>query len=423
MDLSVKYDTLQLAQEMLDRQADQHLTNMKSFAQEWCHIPRGGGGAVGTLATKAAEAADGNAVGEIFQRFMPLNEDLAASGERSLDLLTRLHKESAEAMGDTIDTYAEADEAAYETFAKLLSVLGISVEPFSDPRDNPAQLGAADHSASSNYGGGDPFLFEQAAKEGSEAGEYDRYKKQRRRDQVARASSQDRSIQESQDASSFLVPPETPTSEMEDLRWSAGVILGSIDWMIEKITGKSLLNDVIYKYVVGDWKVVSRASIAWLEISDAAVAVGQNDSEILPALSEWTGKGSDAAISFITQLSENTTAFKDVAKFFSDAMKRFALVLKLAATGIGAALKFISELVLRLIAEGAIPVAGWIAAAADAAWHVSKVIGYIKLIYGIVNGIFDALNNFMETKAKADEIEYTLANMAEARVRREAATR
>lgn len=425
MDLSVKYDTLQLSQEMLGRQADQHLTNMKSFTQQWCKVNPGDAGLLGKGASKAVEASEGTAVGQLFQKFMPLNDDLAGSGERSLDDLIKLHKGAADAMGKTIDTYAETDEFVYNALAKILDTLGISTEPFSDPRDNPAQLGAAEHAANKltyAYGGkGEPNLLVQTALDGVRIVQYQNYTTRRRKAQEARASSSDRSMNEVQDASSFLVPPEAPSSEMEDLRWSAGAILGSIDWVIEQLTGKSLLNELIFKHLIGDWKAVQKAGIAWKEISDAAVAVGQNDSEILPALSEWTGNGSESAISFIKQLSENTTAFHDVATFFSSTMSLFASALKAAAAGIGAILKFISNMILKLLAKLAVPVAGWLAAGIDVALSVNKVIGQIKLAYTIVNILYDMLSKFVAAKAKGAEIEYILANMAEAQSRREAA--
>ena len=424
MDLSVKYDTLQLSREMLVRQAGQHLTNMKSFTQQWCKVNPGDAGLVGKGASKAVEASEGTAVGQLFQKFMPLNDDLAGSGERSLDDLIKLHEGAADAMGKTIDTYAETDEFVYNALAKILNTLGVSTEPFSDPRDNPVRLGAAEHAAKSTYaygGEGEPNLIGQSAIDTARAIQYHDYTTRRRATQEARAASSDRSMNEVQDASSFLVPPEAPSSEMEDLRWSAGAILGSIDWVIEQLTGKSLLNELIFKHLIGDWKAVQKAGIAWKEISDAAVAVGQNDSEILPALSEWTGNGSESAISFIKQLSENTTAFHDVATFFSSTMSFFASALKAAAAGIGAILKFISNMILKLLAKLAVPVAGWLAAGIDVALSVNKVIGQIKLAYTLVNILYDTLSKFVAAKAKGAEIEYILANMAEAQSRREAA--
>ena len=124
-------------------------------------------------------------------------------------------------------------------------------------------------------------------------------------------------MKESQDASSYLVTPEAPDNEMENIRWSAGVVAGSIDWFIEKVFGISLLNDIIFKYVVGDWRLVNMAETAWTEIGDALVAVGQNDSETLPALAEWTGKGSELASAFIAALSLATTKLSAASGFMS----------------------------------------------------------------------------------------------------------
>ncbi|RAX22946.1 MULTISPECIES: hypothetical protein [unclassified Actinomyces] len=75
---------------------------------------------------------------------------------------------------------------------------------------------------------------------------YDEDQFYRAENRYAQAKSANRGIEEAQDASSYLVPPEPPTSEIDNMRWSAGVLLGSVDWVFEQLFGWSLLNDLIY---------------------------------------------------------------------------------------------------------------------------------------------------------------------------------
>lgn len=497
MDLSVKYDTLQLAQQLLERQAGTHLTNIQSFMDEWCHVgvdqaaastvrvhaaskisEEAGKAAtreaakkakkeaakaaareaaketgkevaekagqsffqkgiavaksgfstvkgVGSAAIKAYNVAKPGlamAKGMLFVLFIPVNEGLVIIGQKTMDLLITCHQGAADKLGDTVNAYAEADKLVHEALAALLQTVGISASPFEDPRENPAQLGEARTKAGSLYGGAQPRLDQQWMEHQQEKSEYLSNLEDRTAQRAADAASSDRSIAESQDASSYLVPPEAPTSEMENLRWSAGVVAGSVDWVIEKVTGVSLLNDVIFKYFSGDWRTVNMAGSAWSEIGDALTAVGQNDSEVLPALSEWTGIGSEVANQFITALSKVTTALRKAAGLMSTLLKAFASFLKQSAQEVGEAIAEIVNTALKLLAKSAIPVAGWVAAAADAVLFINKIIKKIQFIYGIINFIVDFIQNLAYKKAQMIEVQNTMSNLAEAATRRAAAT-
>lgn len=473
MDLSVKYDTLQLAQQLLERQATTHLTNIQSFMDEWCHIDGSQGGAAaarvggaqqisdvaartaakeaakktgkevvkagqsvfqkGVSAAKkgfsaankaytAAKPGMAMAKGMLFMLFIPANEALVAIGEKAMGLLIICHQGAADKLGDTVDAYATVDKVVYEAITALLQTIGISTSPFEDPRDNPAQLGEARTKAGSHYGGGQPRVDQQWKEHQQEKSERLSSLEERAAQRASDAASSDRSIAESQDASSYLVPPEAPTSELENLRWSAGVVAGSVDWVIEKVTGVSLLNDIVFKYFNGDWRLVNMAGNAWSEIGDALVAVGQNDSEVLPALSEWTGLGSEIANRFITALAKVTTALRKAAGLMSTLLKAFASFLKQSAKELGEAIAEIVNTALQLLAESAIPVAGWVAAAATAVLKINKIIKYIQMIYGIINFIVDFIQNLANKKAQMAEVQMTMSNLAEAASRRAAAT-
>jgi hypothetical protein len=404
MPLSVEYADLSLAQQVLERQSSEHLANMRSFLKQWGDYSDGGEGA-----------------GLLMMAFNPLNQEVVHIGDEVLGLLEQAHGGAADHMGQTLEAYVNADQQIHAALASVTEMLGGSSLPFNDPRSSLPTLGAAARGASQWYGGAEPNLAERMAQGVMGFGEYASDFPGRLTDRANKALSGNRSISESQDASSYLVPPESPESEMKNLRWSAGVVIGGVDWLIEKLTGVSVLNDIIFKYTVGDWRVLDRASTAWSEIGDALVAVGQNDSEILPALSEWTGKGSEAANAFIAALAGVTTALNGAAGSVSGIIKNVSKVVKQAAKLIGKQLKRLQDKCLRMIAEASVPVAGWIVAAGEAVKAAQEIYDMVKKIHFIINLIYTAIENMAQAKAQIIEIRYTISNIAEAAARGAAA--
>lgn len=404
MPLSVEYADLSLAQQVLERQSSQHLANMRSFLKQWGDYSDGGEDA-----------------GLLMMAFNPVNQEVVRIGDEVLGLLEDAHGGAADHMGQTLESYANADQQIHAALASVTEMLGGSALPFNDPRSSLPTLGAAERHASSFYGGAEPDIAGRIVQGAMGLDQYMSDFPDRLTTRADKALSGNRSISESQDASSYLVTPEAPESEMKNLRWSAGVVIGGVDWFIEKLTGVSVLNDIIFKYTVGDWRVLDRAKTAWSEIGDALVAVGQNDSEILPALSEWTGKGSEAANAFITALAGATTALNGAASTVSGIIKNVSRVVKQAAKLIGKQLKRLQDKCLRMIAESSVPVAGWIVAAGEAVAAAQELYDTIKKIYRIINLILTAIENMAQAQAQIIEIRYTISNIAEAAARGAAA--
>lgn len=396
--MKLDYEDLGLAQQVLKRQGFEHLTRTKEYANQWCSI-------------------SSSEMGGLFSYFLPLNDLVVSAGTEVLDVLAQAHQYAATAMGNTIDTYAKADEEAWKLLSQLASSIGVFVGDYSDPRDSIPSLGSAANKASRFYGGGDPFLIAQSGRDGAALRNYIHEERQRLEGHIKDFQSSNRSVREEQAPQSFLVAPATPTSEMENLRWSAGVFIGGLDWVFEKLFGWSLLNDFIFKEIIGDWRFVGRAADAWGHIDDALVAVGQNDSGILPALSEWLGKGSEACNAFITALSAATTAASYAAGAAKNIIAKFALAAKMAAIGLGWILKKISYKLARIAAEAAVPVVGWALAVAECAITISEVIGAVRMGYAIANALYDAISSIAEAKAKMIEVLHTCTNIAEAATR------
>ena len=179
-------------------------------------------------------------------------------------------------------------------------------------------------------------------------------------DRIGETFSADRGLRETVDPQSFLVTPTGSLSEIEDLRWSAGIVLGSVDWVFEQIFGFSLLDEVVYKPFAGDWNRVQQASEAWTHVGGALGAVSQNTTGMLPAMAEWTGRGSEAFLRAATVIvGADSSLASSAAGAVSVLISGLAILVKEISKAIGRTLETIANFLITKAAEAATPVAGW----------------------------------------------------------------
>ncbi|WP_048728868.1 hypothetical protein [Kytococcus sedentarius] len=398
MPVSVEYADLSLAQQVLERQGTDHLPEMRRFLAQWCSMLPGIEG-----------------TGLILSAFLPYNIAANTAGHAALLLLQEVHEGAANHMKQTLNAYIDADQQIHNALSMASQMAGGSPLPYHTP--TLPTLGAAEQSASQWYGQPDPILHKQVERDIEAMKSYLQGLPEQLSQRVEKARSTNRSISEVHNASSYLVPPQAPTSEMENLRWKAGPIAGAYDWLVEQLTGISVINDVILKYTVGDWRIVYRAKTAWSEIGDALIAVGRNDSEILPALSEWTGKGSEAANVFIAALAMGTQSLQGATSIMSTILSGLIFIIKKAAGEVLKVLADIEEACINTLVDAAMPVVGWIKGAVDVAWHAWKIYRKIMDIYAIFNMIFDIFESIVEGTDTLLETRMTLSNLAEAAAR------
>src|SRR5690606_5790158 len=101
-------------------------------------------------------------------------------------------------------------------------------------------------------------------------------------------------VTERTDASSWLVAPNAAKSEIENMRWGAGPILGGVDWIIEQLTGISLLEDVIMKPFAGDWTGIAEVQMAWEYTGDALRGISDNAAGLAESGGFWQGPAGTA---------------------------------------------------------------------------------------------------------------------------------
>lgn len=355
--------------------------------------------------------------GIILLPFCGISLVVAMAGVQVLDALRAVFDAAADKVDGAAAAYEARERQLYEAASRIAAQLGGGMPAYTDPRQNPPVLPGASGGAPAGHGDAEPWLFQQAADDGAALVTGTR----RLVDQATVAAGSwvvgPTGVTERQDARSWLVTPNATKSEIESMRWGAGPLLGGIDWVFEQITGFSILEDVIMKPFAGNWSGIEEVSLAWQYLGDAGRAVGDNCAGLVQQGEFWDG---DAGLAFrggVAAIGAGTVAVAAACDYVSGVVANLLLVSKAAAAGIGMLLRQISLKLLRLAAEAAVPVAGWLVAAAEIAILVTEIFGWVKLIYTIVDTIFDVIESTVQAKAQLAETLLLVNDLAQFLVR------
>lgn len=390
--MKVDYNQLGLAQQVLDRQASQHLTKMEQYISDNCVL----------------SAVD---LGLILAALSPINQAIVLLGCKVVNVTEQVFELASERMTKTIDTYVEADQEVYETLNSLMKRLGASLPPFTDPRTSIPELGAAETTAPDGWGDAEPDMFTQAREEDRQIRQIAKDALAVAQDRVERWASGKEAVVEEKDASSYLVPPQASSSEIENMRWSAGVLLGGVDWLFEQLAGFSFIEDVIMKPFAGNWDEIEKVSLAWENVDYSLVAVGSNASGLTSSLSTWEGKGSEAFLAATGLIASAVTGLSYAAGYVSQLINKVLLVSKAVALVIGRILKHLFKKLICMAAKAAVPVVGWAAAAAETALLVADIIGYVRTAYSLINMLYDAIYDVIDAKVKLLDVCLSAENL------------
>jgi len=392
--MKVDYGQLSLAQQLLERQDQVHAKGMYDYVKAECELTPGD-------------------MGQLLLALYPLTVLSVVAGQQVFRATGALARASADAVDATIKEYVAADEAAHDAFNRLMVQLGGSATPYADPRSNLPTLGPAQSSADPGYGSPEGNIFQQAAEEGSETGAFVRDSFGRVVGRVSGWTASGPGVVERNDPSSYLVKPQAGNSEMENLRWSAGPLLGGVDWIFEQLFHFSLLEDVIMKPITGNWEAIDESSIGWGHLGRAAFEMGENFTGLPEQTGTWEGEAADMFRAAIAAMGAALVGLSVACDYVSGLMEKVSMVAQLGATAILSSLGIITTLLLSAMAEGAIPVVGWIAAAATVAVIISRIVTLVKAIYTIVNMIMDAIYDFIESKEKLVEVAFVVEDLVE----------
>lgn len=398
--MDVDTDQLSLAQQVLERQA-------------------GHGQAIGEHLETYARLNAGE-LGLILQLFQPISDGIVDVGKRVADMSSQAFGIGTERMGETVAAYRAAEQTAHDAIAQVAASLGVDTPPYS-PGTAPT-LGAAQGGASSRYGEPDGNLFNQAFWDGYSAVEWADGTASGISDRVGDGLSASRTVTEKQDVRSYLPRPQGEDPEIESIRWKAGPIFGGVDWLFEELVGYSLLEEVT-KPFSGDWERMREAQFAWTHAGDAMSAIGQNVMGLLPPLASWTGKGSEAFVAAAGVMSQAHTVVAGPAGTVATAIKVLILLCKEAVGKILKILDRLAQKLLRIAAEAAVPVAGWLVAAVEAGIAVYDLIQdarwaykWINMIYDLVSGMVGNIGTMTDSAMRMADLYEGLARGAAARV-------
>ncbi|WP_091233349.1 hypothetical protein [Microbacterium sp. 3J1] len=357
-------------------------------------------------------------LGLILQLLQPLNEAVVDAGEKVAEFSGKAFGAGAEKMTQTREIYLEADRQAYEAASAVASSLGAHVPSYTAP--SSPTLGGAQQQAPSRYDDADGNVFNQAFWDGYSMAEWADGTGERAGGRIPEGLSSSRSVSEIVDVRSYLPAPHAEDPEIESIRWKAGVIFGSVDWLFEQLAGFSLLEEAT-KPFAGNWVRMREASFAWKHTGDALKGLGQNAMGLLPPMSSWTGQGSEAFLAAAGVMSQVHTVAAGPAGTVSTALKAIVMLSKEIAGLILKVLKNLERKLMRMAAEAAVPLVGWAAAAVEAGFAVYDLINYAMTIYKWLNRIYDLVSGMASSVADVADNYFRMADLYEGLVRGAAA--
>ena len=376
--IAVRYDTLSLSQQVLERQ-QRHAAAIQQY------LP--------------AHADIGDSTGLLLSMFKPLSAATITLAVDAGRVLEHLEQAAAAAVGDTARDFAESDSRVGDSFSHILGRLKASSAGHGYPELTGPTLGAAGESADGDYGDVDSWFWQKG---GSTVDTVTSVPHEvsvllHGIDQMGAP----RQVTELVDASSYLVAPQAPENPVQDLRWSAGILLGSIDWVAEKFIGFSILDRCVFHPLAGDWQGIYRGAEAWQHAADAVSAIGKNHVGLIASTpTGWQGRAGSSFRGAMGTIGGAAIGLGMGYEYASGLVQTLSKVCKLACTAIGFALRTIADTLLEMAAEAAAPVVGWAVGAFKGYDQIQKVVGKVRLIYTILETISSAISDFAEAKTE-----------------------
>ncbi|GEN81056.1 hypothetical protein [Actinotalea fermentans] len=400
-ELAVRFETVLHARDVLDRQ-DGHACAIDSYLR--------------------AETDISDSTGLLLAALSPLSRAATELGAQAASITANAFRLAADQVTSAAADYVRVDLEEHEAMSTLGRRLGVATQPWRDPRASVPPLGGPVEQAPGDYGDVDSWLWDKASGTGAAVGDLITGGK----DTIGRVSgwSGDATVVEAVDPRSYLVPPAATENWVQDVRWNAGVLLGSIDWVAEQFIGFSILERCVFSPLGGDWRAISRASEAWHHGASAAIGIGRNCAALSAGTVDgWQGAGGDAFRALVAAMSGGLVALAAGYDKVSGLVSTVATVSKLACAGIGMAIKQIANILIKIAAEAAVPVVGWAVGAATIWWDVEKVVGLVRLVYNLIETVMSAIEQFAESQVALLDSVRLLEDLVESVARRTGAVR
>lgn len=373
----IQYKTLSLSQQVIERQQG-HAVKISSYLETNADIS--------------------DSTGFLLGFFDPLSKAAIMLATQACGVLEEIERATTVAIGDTAADVADADGSVKDMFSQLRGELGQGGSGAGGYPDlTGPSLPAAGEGAPDDYGSVDSYFWQKRLGNVENiAGSVSNARALA--NQVGQWGTTGAVI-EITDASSFLVSPQAPDNFVQDLRWSAGTLLGSIDWVAEQFVGFSILDRCVFHPFAGDWQGIYRASEAWKHAGDAAMAIGANHAGLVAATpATWQGESGNAFRLVMTGATAASMGLSTAFELAGGYVKTISTVCKLACSLIGMALDFVATKLLKMAANASVPIIGWAKQAYDMYDDINDIIKKVRLVYTIIETIESAISDFIEAK-------------------------
>lgn len=144
-------------------------------------------------------------------------------------------------------------------------------------------------------------------------------------------------------------------------------------------------------------------SIAWGYLGDASRAVADNAAGLTRQGEFWEGAAGLAFRGGVAAIGGTMFALGAACDVVSAKVGTLVLVSRAAASTITFLLNQIVIGLLEMATTATVPIAGWIVSAARGAVLASQIFGAIRIIYNVIDAIFDAIEGAVEAKAQLVE--------------------
>lgn len=222
-------------------------------------------------------------------------------------------------------------------------------------------------------------------------------------------------VTEVRDPRSALVAPTGPAENFADsLRWNAGALLGGLDWLLEKVTGRSAIAELV-EPVAGDWASLERGAEAWLHAAEASLAVSENFAAAAQdALSGWSGEAADAFSARATEIADGYVQYGDGCRAMGEVTDALVLLCKTTAEAITGVLGILGDYLTRAMIEASIPIAGWAVGAVDGLISGTKLLRQLERGYRLIQKVLDAIESIRGAIVALEAVALMLARIARA---------
>lgn len=138
---------------------------------------------------------------------------------------------------------------------------------------------------------------------------------------------------------------------IEDLKDKCGLVLGGIDWVIEKVSGWSLLG-AMFEKVGGDFSDVDAKSQNWAIMSRALHDIADNYDAISAAVPEvWTGKDASSAVRALAEYAGRHRVGAEGAALIATALQDMMVAVKAVMEFLAELCSLLDEAVLKILAS------------------------------------------------------------------------